>query len=170
MREAHVPTLWFVLIGCMLVTYVVLDGFDFGAGIVHPFVARTDDERRTVIAAIAPVWDGNEVWLIAGGGVSFFAFPRAYATGFSGFYLPLMMVLWLLIMRGLSIEFRSKEGNPLWRAFWDTTFFVSSTLMTIVLGAALGNLIRGVPQVYGADTRPQKLEWMIRQANSLTGK
>jgi cytochrome bd ubiquinol oxidase subunit II len=140
-----VGTVWFVVIVLMLIAYVVLDGFDFGAGIIHPFVARTDEERRTVLAAIGPVWDGNEVWLIAGGGVSFFAFPRAYAVGFSGFYLPLIIVLWLLIMRGLSIEVRSKEANPLWRSFWDGTFFVSSTLMAVVLGAALGNLVRGVP-------------------------
>ncbi len=138
-------TVWFVVIVFMLITYVVLDGFDLGAGILHPFVARTDEERRTVLAAIGPLWDGNEVWLIAGGGVSFFAFPRAYAAGFSGFYLPLIIVLWLLILRGLSIEFRSKEANPLWRSFWDGTFFFSSTLMALVLGVALGNLVRGVP-------------------------
>ena len=138
-------TVWFVVIVAMLITYVVLDGFDFGAGIVHLFVARSDEERRTVLAAIGPVWDGNEVWLIAGGGVSFFAFPRAYAAGFSGFYLPLTIVLWLLILRGLAIEFRSKEAHPLWCAFWDGTLFVASTLMAIVLGAALGNLVRGVP-------------------------
>src|SRR5438874_52908 len=136
---------WFTIVSLMLTTYVVLDGFDFGAGILHLLVARTDDERRTVLAAIGPVWDGNEVWLIASGGVLFFSFPRAYAAGFSGFYMPLVMVLWLLILRGLSIEFRSKEANPLWRSFWDGTFWFSSSLMAIVLGAALGNVIRGVP-------------------------
>jgi cytochrome d ubiquinol oxidase subunit II len=129
----------------MLATYVVLDGFDFGAGILHLLVARKDEERRTVIGAIGPVWDGNEVWLIASGGTIVFAFPRAYAAGFSGFYLPLMLVLWLLILRGLSIEFRSREEHPLWRSLWDGLFFISSSLMAIVLGAALGNLIRGVP-------------------------
>jgi cytochrome d ubiquinol oxidase subunit II len=98
-----------------------------------------------VLGAIGPVWDGNEVWLVASGGVLFFAFPRAYAAGFSGFYLPLMIALWLLIMRGLSIEFRSREPNVLWRSFWDGAFAVSSVLMTIVLGAALGNIVRGVP-------------------------
>ena len=138
-------TLWFIVISLMLAAYVVLDGFDFGAGILHLFVARNDVERRTVLGSIGPVWDGNEVWLIASGGVIVFAFPRAYAAGFSGFYLPLMMVLWLLILRGLSIEFRSKEESPIWRSLWDGLFFVSSTLMAIVLGAALGNLIRGVP-------------------------
>src|SRR5437588_10999924 len=100
---------WFTIVSLMLTTYVVLDGFDFGAGILQLLVARTDAERRTVLAAIGPVWDGNEVWLIASGGVLFFSFPRAYAAGFSGFYMPLTIVLWLLILRGLSIEFRSKE-------------------------------------------------------------
>src|SRR5947209_3824924 len=138
-------TLWYAILAGMLTVYVVLDGFDFGAGILHLFVARTDEERRTVLAAIGPVWDGNEVWLIASGGMLVYAFPRAYAGGFSGFYLPLMMALWLLILRGLSIEFRSLEPIPLWRSFWDGVFFFSSTLMAIVLGAALGNVIRGVP-------------------------
>src|SRR5579862_6010405 len=121
--------LWYFLVSGMLAVYVVLDGFDFGAGIVHQFVARTEEERRTVLAAIGPVWDGNEVWLIASGGVLVFAFPRAYAAGFSGFYLPLMMVLWLLILRGISIEFRSLETNVLWRSFWDGVFTFASTLM-----------------------------------------
>ncbi len=138
-------TAWFALIALMLIVYVILDGFDFGAGIVHLLVAKTDEERRTVLAAIGPFWDGNEVWLIASGGVLVFAFPRAYAAAFSGFYLPLMMVLWLLILRGVSIEFRSHQQNPLWRAFWDATFAVSSTVIAIVLGASLGNLVRGVP-------------------------
>jgi cytochrome d ubiquinol oxidase subunit II len=140
-----VDTFWFFIISAMIATYVVLDGFDFGAGILHLWVAKTDEERRTVLAAIGPVWDGNEVWLLASGGMLVFAFPKVYAAGFSGFYLPLMMVLWLLILRGLSIEFRSHQDNPLWRSFWDGTFAFSSTLMAIVLGAALGNVIRGVP-------------------------
>jgi cytochrome d ubiquinol oxidase subunit II len=98
-----------------------------------------------VFAAIEPLWDGNEVWLLAGGGILFFAFPRAYSSGFSGFYLPLMMVLWLLILRGLSVPFRSMEESPLWRSAWDGIFSFSSAMMAIVLGAALGNIIRGVP-------------------------
>ncbi|HTQ11963.1 MAG TPA: cytochrome d ubiquinol oxidase subunit II [Fimbriimonadaceae bacterium] len=138
-------TVWFIIVSLMMATYVVLDGFDFGAGILHLFVAKSDQERRTVIGAIGPLWDGNEVWLLAGGGVLFFAFPRAYAAGFSGFYMPLMMVLWLLVMRGISIEFRSMEASPLWRSLWDGAFFLASSLMAIVLGAALGNVIRGVP-------------------------
>ncbi len=138
-------SLWFVIFCLMLAGYVVLDGFDFGAGILHLAVARNDDERRTVLAAIGPVWDGNEVWLIVSGGVLFFTFPRAYAAGFSGFYMPMMMVLWLLVLRGISIEFRSLQEDSLWRSFWDRTFFFSSLLMAIVLGAALGCVIRGVP-------------------------
>ncbi len=137
--------LWYGIIAVMLSIYVVLDGFDFGAGILHLFVARTDDERRQLLSAIGPFWNGNEVWLLSSGGLLVFAFPGVYAVGFSGFYLPLMMVLWLLVLRGLSIEFRSKEENTLWRTFWDNTFFASSLLMAIVLGAALGNVIRGVP-------------------------
>src|ERR1043166_8554051 len=102
---------WFVLLALMLTVYTDLDGFDFGAGIVARLVARSAEERALVLASIGPVWDGNEVWLIAAGGVLVFAFPRAYAAAFSGFYLPLMMVLWLLVMRGVSIEFRSHQAN-----------------------------------------------------------
>jgi cytochrome d ubiquinol oxidase subunit II len=137
--------LWFALLALMLAVYVTLDGFDFGVGILHTLVARTDAERRQVLSAIGPVWDGNEVWLLAAGGVLFLAFPRAYAAGFSGFYLPLIVVLWLLILRGLAIELRSHETHPLWGAFWDAVLPFASGLLTIVLGAALGNLIRGVP-------------------------
>ena len=137
--------LWFAIVAGMLAVYVVLDGFDFGAGFLHLWVARGDAERRMVLAAVGPVWDGNEVWLIAGGGALFMAFPGAYAAGFSGFYLPLMVLLWVLILRGLSIELRTHVANPLWAAFWDATFALGSTLIAIVLGAALGNVLRGVP-------------------------
>src|SRR5438309_11740240 len=139
------PTVWFIFLALMLAVYVVLDGFDFGAGIVHRLVARTDAERRTVLAAIGPVWDGNEVWLIASAGVLFLAFPKVYSAAFSGFYMALMIVLWLLILRGIAIEFRIHDENPLWREFWDTTFSLSSALLAVVLGAALGNVVRGVP-------------------------
>lgn len=138
-------TVWYVLLWFMLAVYVALDGFDFGAGIVHLAVAKNNDERRTVLSAIGPLWDGNEVWLVAFGGVLLFSFPRGYAAGFSGFYLPLMLVLWLLIMRGLSIELRSHIDNKLWFAFWDTSFMVASGLLAFVFGVALGNLVRGVP-------------------------
>ncbi len=137
--------LWFAILAVMFAIYVVLDGFDFGAGILHTTVARSDAERRTVLQAIGPVWDANEVWLVSSGGLLFFAFPRVYAAAFSGFYMPLIIVLWLLVGRGLAIDWRSHHDNPLWRAFGDAAFAVSGWLLAIVLGAALGNLIRGVP-------------------------
>jgi cytochrome d ubiquinol oxidase subunit II len=137
--------LWYAIVSGMLAVYVVLDGFDFGAGILHRLVARTDEERRTVLAAIGPVWDGNEVFLLAAGGLLFLSFPKTYAAAFSGFYMALMIVLWLLILRGVGIEFRAHVDNPLWREFWDTTFSLSSALLAVVLGTALGNVVRGVP-------------------------
>jgi cytochrome bd ubiquinol oxidase subunit II len=139
------PTLWFILVAFMLTMYVLLDGFDLGAGIIHLVAARTDTERRFVLRAIGPVWDGNEVWLIAAGGTLFFTFPLLYASSFSGFYLPLMVVLWLLMVRGVAIELRSRLPNAVWASFWDGMFFLGSALLAIFYGAALGNVIRGVP-------------------------
>src|ERR1700689_2348273 len=139
------PTIWFCIVAVMVAAYVVLDGFDLGAGVLHLFVARNDEERRKVIRAIGPVWDGNEVWILAAGGTLYFAFPQLYATGFSGFYLPLMMVLWLLIIRGASVEFRSHVGGHIWPAFWDAGFCFGSFLLAVFYGAALGNVVRGVP-------------------------
>jgi cytochrome d ubiquinol oxidase subunit II len=139
------PTLWFILVAFMLTMYVLLDGFDLGAGIIHPFAARTDTERRLILRAIGPVWDGNEVWLIAAGGTLFFTFPLLYASSFSGFYLPLIIVLWLLMGRGVAIELRSRVPLGVWSSFWDGIFFVSSALLALFFGAALGNVIRGVP-------------------------
>jgi cytochrome bd ubiquinol oxidase subunit II len=138
-------TLWFCLTAVMLAAYAILDGFDLGTGIVHLAAARSDAERRQSLAAIGPVWDGNEVWLIAAGGTLYFAFPALYASAFSGFYLPLMVVLWLLILRGISVEFRSHLNHPAWGSFWDPIFCGSSALLAIFFGAALGNVIRGVP-------------------------
>jgi len=138
-------TLWFCLVALMLTVYVLLDGFDLGAGAIHLLVARTDEERRQVLASIGPVWDGNEVWLIAAGGTLYFAFPDLYAGAFSGFYLPLMMVLWLLILRGISIEFRNHIISRIWDPFWDFVFSASSLLLAIFFGAALANVVRGVP-------------------------
>ena len=142
-------TLWFVLVALMLVGYVVLDGFDLGAGVLHLLVARTDDERRTVLGAIGPVWDGNEVWLLAAGGTLFYAFPLLYASSFSGFYLALNMVLWLLVVRAVGIEFRTHLSDAIWRDFFDGAFSLASILLIIFFGAALGNVMRGVP--LGAD-------------------
>jgi cytochrome bd ubiquinol oxidase subunit II len=138
-------TLWFCIVALMVTAYVLFDGFDLGAGAIHLIVARTDEERRQVLASIGPVWDGNEVWLLATGGTLYFAFPALYASGFSGFYLPLMIVLWLLILRGISIEFRNHVHSPVWEPVWDFVFSISSVLLTIFFGAALGNVVRGVP-------------------------
>ena len=138
-------TLWFWIVAVMLAAYVVLDGFDIGVGIVFPFVARTEQERQHALRAIGPVWDGNEVWLLAAGGTMFFAFPLLYASAFSGFYLPLMIVLWLLILRGLSIELRMHVDEPLWHTFFDGLFSFSSSMLAIFFGAALANVVRGVP-------------------------
>jgi cytochrome d ubiquinol oxidase subunit II len=129
----------------MIVVYVLLDGFDLGVGTIHLLIAKTDEERRQVLASIGPVWDGNEVWLIASGGTLYFAFPSLYASSFSGFYLPLMFVLWLLILRGTSIEFRNHIKSAVWDPLWDFVFCASSLLLTLFFGAALGNVVRGVP-------------------------
>jgi cytochrome d ubiquinol oxidase subunit II len=137
--------MWFWMVAVMLVTYVVLDGFDIGVGILHLFVARTPEERRLTLRSIGPVWDGNEVWLVAGGGTLYFAFPAVYASSFSGFYLPLMIVLWLLILRGASIELRGHIPMSVWQSFFDGLFVFSSVLLAIFFGAALANVIRGVP-------------------------
>jgi cytochrome d ubiquinol oxidase subunit II len=138
-------TLWFCLVAVMIAVYVVLDGFDIGAGIVQRLVARTDSERGAVVDAIGPVWDGNEVWLLAGGGTLYFAFPALYASSFSGFYLPLTIVLWLLILRGVAIEFRHHIEAEMWRSLWDAVFMGASVLLAVFFGAALGNVVRGVP-------------------------
>src|ERR1700686_3416967 len=138
-------TLWFCLVAGMITIYVLLDGFDLGAGAIHLLVAKTDEERRQILASIGPVWDGNEVWLLPAGGTLYFAFPALYASGFSGFYLPLMIVLWLLILRGISIEFRNHIDSPVWTPLWDVLFSFSSALLAIFYGAALGNVVRGVP-------------------------
>ena len=138
-------TIWFCIVAVMIAMYVVLDGFDIGAGVTSLLVARNDTEKRQVLASIAPVWDGNEVWLIAGGGVLYFAFPKLYASSFQGFYLPLIMVLWLLMLRGLSIELRNHLKSLVWTPLWDVVFGVASLLLAVFLGAALGNVVRGVP-------------------------
>jgi len=138
-------TLWFMIVAVMVAAYVVLDGFDLGAGVIYLGAARTPDERRKIMRAIGPVWDGNEVWLLAAGGTLYFAFPLLYASSFSGFYLPLMMVLWLLMLRGIGIELRAHMENPVWRGFFDVVFCVASILLCIFFGAALGNVVRGVP-------------------------
>lgn len=140
-----INTAWFVVLAAMLAAYAVLDGFDLGVGALHLFVGRTREEREVAINAIGPVWNGNEVWLIAAGGSMVVAFPHLYAAAFSGFYLALMLVLWLLILRGVGIEFRHQVDNPMWQDAWDVTFAGSSALLAVLFGAAFGNVLRGVP-------------------------
>jgi cytochrome d ubiquinol oxidase subunit II len=161
-------TTWFVIIALMLAAYAVLDGFDIGVGILHWLVAHTDDERRIVFNAIGPYWNGNEVWLLAAGGALFLAFPAMYASSFSGFYLPLMMVLWLLILRGISIEFRSHLESDVWRAFFDFAFTLANVLLAIFLGAALGNVIRGVPlDAQGVFFEPLWTNFLVGENNGI---
>jgi cytochrome d ubiquinol oxidase subunit II len=138
------PTAWFLVLAFMLTGYAVLDGFDLGVGALHLFIGRGKG-RETAINAIGPVWNGNEVWLLAAGGSMVAAFPHLYASAFSGFYLALMLVLWLLVLRGVAIEFRHQVDNALWRDLWDVTFFGASVLLAVLFGAAVGNVLRGVP-------------------------
>jgi cytochrome d ubiquinol oxidase subunit II len=142
---ATLCVIWFVLEGVLLTGYAVLDGFDLGVGILHPFVARTNDERRIAMNSIGPLWDGNEVWLVTFGGALFAAFPDAYATVFSGFYSAFMLLLFALIFRAVSMEFRSKVATPRWRRFWDWSFFGGSAVATLLYGVAVGNAILGIP-------------------------
>jgi cytochrome d ubiquinol oxidase subunit II len=136
--------IWFIILGVLLAGYAVLDGFDLGVGMLH-LLARGDAERRTMIATIGPIWDGNEVWLVTFGGALFAAFPEAYATVFSGFYIVFMLVLLALILRAVSLDFRSKVESPRWRGTWDVVFCLSSTLATLLFGVGVGNAMVGVP-------------------------
>lgn len=136
--------LWYIILMTMLTIYVILDGYDFGAGIIHLFFAKTEKDKKAVTNAIGPFWDANEVWLIAVGGVLFFAFPTLYASSFSGFYLPLMMILWLLIFRAIGLELRGQIKNRMWEAVWDKAFGIASLLLALFFGIALGNIVRGV--------------------------
>lgn len=137
--------LWFVLIGFLLAGYAILDGFDLGVGILHLVVPRTDDERRVSLNSIAPLWDGNEVWLVTFGGALFAAFPKAYAAAFSALYLPFMLLLLFLIGRAVAIEFRSKQKHGFWRAYWDFSFSAASALASLLFGVAVGTSIQGLP-------------------------
>jgi cytochrome d ubiquinol oxidase subunit II len=138
-------TVWFILIAVLFIGYFFLEGFDFGVGVLLPFLSRNDKERRIVINTIGPFWDGNEVWLITAGGAMFAAFPNWYATMFSGFYLALFLMLVALIVRGVAFEFRSKDKNPAWRSLWDWMIFVGSFVPALLWGVAIANLVRGVP-------------------------
>ena len=138
-------TVWFALVGILFTGYVILDGFDLGVGVLHLFAVKRDEERRVFLNAIGPVWDGNEVWLVTGGGALFAAFPAVYATVFSGFYLAFMALLCALIFRAVAIEFRSKHPSPRWRAFWDAGFAGGSLFSSLLIGVAMGNIAWGVP-------------------------
>ena len=137
-------TIWFALVGVLFIGYAILDGFDLGVGALHLFT-KTDTERRLMINSIGPVWDGNEVWLVTGGGALFAAFPEVYATSFSGFYLAMMLLLFALIFRAVAIEFRSKRESKTWRSTWDVSFSIASIIGALLIGVALGNIARGVP-------------------------
>ena len=138
-------TLWFALIAVLYIGFFVLEGFDYGVGILLPFLGKNDLERRTILNTIGPFWDGNEVWLITAGGDTFAAFPHWYASLFSGFYLPLFLLLLALIVRGVAFEFRGKDENPSWRKIWDWSLFAGSLLPSLLLGVAFANLARGIP-------------------------
>lgn len=137
--------IWFAILCLMLTIFAILDGWDIGAGALHLLVAKTDAERRAVVAAIGPLWTWHEVWLVAAGGVLFVAFPRALASAFAGFYLALFLLLWSFVLRGISLEFGGHVEDGLWRSFWDFVFGVSSAFLAVLLGVALGNVVRGVP-------------------------
>jgi cytochrome d ubiquinol oxidase subunit II len=141
--------IWFALVGVLLTGYAILDGFDLGVGVLHLF-AREEQQRRLYINAIAPVWDGNEVWLLTGGGALFAAFPAVYATVFSGFYIPFMLLLAALIFRAVAMEFRGKVDSSLWRGAWDWAFGLGSALPALLVGVAYGNILRGIPVERGA--------------------
>lgn len=154
MRRQCVPTgrrrtpmveIWFAILCLTIIVFVVLDGWDIGAGVLHFIVAKNGDERRQVVAAIGPLWSWNEVWLVASGGTFILAFPSIMAAAFSGFYLALWMVLWSFVLRGISIEVSGHFPDRMWQTFWDFVFAVSNLLLAVLFGAALGNVIRGVP-------------------------
>ncbi len=151
-------TLWFFLVGVLIIAYLITDGFDFGVGILHPFIAKTDAERRTMLNAIGPIWDGNEVWLITAGAASFAAFPELYASLFSSLYIALFVVLLALIFRACAFEFRSKSESASWRSFWDWAIFFGSAVPALLIGVAIGNVLAGLPIINS-----------LIQGNSLSG-
>ncbi|MGE0711469.1 MAG: cytochrome d ubiquinol oxidase subunit II [Planctomycetota bacterium] len=145
MPDDLLPLVWFFLLGVLLIGYAILDGFDLGVGVLHLFVARDDAERRVVLNSIGPLWDGNEVWLVTFGGALFAAFPTAYAATLSGFYTAFFLVMFALILRAVSIEFRSKREHPRWRAGWDLAFALGSGGAAFLFGVLVGNAMQGVP-------------------------
>jgi cytochrome d ubiquinol oxidase subunit II len=164
MEWTTLAVIWFAIEGVLLIGYAILDGFDLGVGILHPFVPTDDRERRIAINSIGPLWDGNEVWLVTFGGALFAAFPEAYATVFSGFYTAFMLLLAGLISRAVSMEFRSKVESARWRRFWDWSFFGGSTMATLLFGVAIGNAMLGIP----LDQAGNFTGTLIDQLNSYT--
>lgn len=144
-------TLWFILVSFLFIGFAVLDGFDLGIGSIYLLIAKNEEEREQVRKSIGPIWSGNEVWLIAAGGTLFFAFPKAYSAILSRFYLGLFVIIWFLILRGLSLELRSQVANNLWRTFWDVVFNLASLTLAGFLGVVMGNLLRGIPVVKHGD-------------------
>ena len=159
--------LWFFLIFLLIAGYFVLDGFDLGAGVLFPFIAKTDDERSLVRRSIGPVWDGNEVWLLTAGGALFAAFAPAYATSFSGFYLAIMLVLFGLILRGVSVEFAHRD--PQWAGVWNTCFFIGSLLPALLFGVAVGNIYAGIPMDANGDYAGAPLLGLVTPFTLITG-
>ena len=159
--------LWFFLIFLLIAGYFVLDGFDLGAGVLYPFIAKTDEEKSLVRRSIGPVWDGNEVWLLTAGGALFAAFAPAYATSFSGFYLAIMLVLFSLILRGVSIEFA--HHDPQWRKVWNACFFIGSLLPALLFGVAVGNIYAGIPMDANGDYAGVPLLGLVTPFTLLTG-
>ena len=141
----ELQVIWFFIWGLLWAVFFMTDGFDFGVGTLYPFLGKTDNDRKTMISAIGPLWDGNEVWLITAGGVTFAAFPAVYATMFSALYTPLMLILFALIIRGVSIEFRNQIESPNWKKVWDTCFFIGSAVPALLFGVAFANIFKGIP-------------------------
>jgi cytochrome d ubiquinol oxidase subunit II len=160
-------TVWFILVSVLFVGFFILEGFDYGVGILLPFLGKDDTDRRVIINSIGPFWDGNEVWLITAGGAMFAAFPNWYATMFSGFYLALLLMLLALIVRAVAFEFRSKDQHPIWRRVWDWMIFFGSTVPALLWGVAFGNLIRGVP--IDADMQYVGSFWDLLNPYTLSG-
>jgi cytochrome bd ubiquinol oxidase subunit II len=161
--------IWFALFIAVIAGYVILDGFDLGVGILHLFAGTNDQERRVILNSIGPIWDGNEVWLVVGGGVLFAAFPMVYAAMFSGFYWALMLVLLFMILRTVAIEFRSKREKPQWRRRWDAVFSVSSYALALLLGVALGNVVAGVPLTASGDIQISNVFDLLKPFPDLVG-
>ena len=163
----HFNTIWFLLIAVLYIGFFFLEGFDFGVGMLLPFLGKNDTERRTIINTIGPHWDGNEVWLLTAGGATFAAFPHWYATMFSGFYAAFFLLLLALILRGVALEFRSKDANPKWRSLWDWAIFFGSLLPSLLLGVAFANLVQGVP--INADMTYTGTFWTLLNPFALLG-